>query len=139
MSSLTDRVPLGPFDVESSDSVFRRLLLRAAVLLGLGCAVLVWSVVAIVVSVGFVVAVAMLTTLATLRQDADRGRQATIRVGWLTGKITLTVVAAVAVADLAGLSGVLLVAVCALLADGVRDRVLHLGDHVLRRPPLGTA
>lgn len=130
MPSLTQSAPLSPFDVESSASVFRRLMLRVAVLAGLASTVLVWSIAPILVCFAFVVAFAMLTAAASLRHQ--RGHQA-VRAGLATARISLKVIAAVAVVDLAGLTGVLLVATCVALSDGAREALAHGSRRALAR------
>ena len=97
--------------------MFRRLLLRFAVVTGLASSILVWSPAPLAGCLVFVVAFAMLTTAASLRHQ--RGAQAA-RAGLTTARVSVNVVAAVAVVDLAGITGVLLVATCVALSDGAR-------------------
>jgi hypothetical protein len=130
MPSVTQSAPLSPFDVESTASVFRRLLLRFAVVAGLASSILVWSPAPLAGCLVFVVAFAMLTTAASLRHQ--RGAQAA-RAGLTTARVSVNVVAAVAVVDLAGITGVLLVATCVALADGARAWIARHGRLVVRR------
>jgi hypothetical protein len=130
MSSLTQSAPLGPFDVESSASVFRRFLLRVAVLLGLASSTLVWSLLPIVGCLVFVVAFAMLTTAASLRQQ--RGVLA-LRAGLATARVSVHAIAAVAIVDLAGFTGVLLVTTCVALSDNARAVIARQARRAMRQ------
>jgi hypothetical protein len=130
MPSLTQSAPLSPFDVESSASVFRRLLLRLGLVLGLVSSILVWSLAPILGCLVFVVAFAMLTTAASLRHQ--RGAQA-VRAGLATARISINVIAAVAVVDLAGFTGVLLVASAVALSDGARAGIGRWSRRAVQR------
>jgi hypothetical protein len=127
---MTQSAPLSPFDVESTASVFRRLLLRLGVVAGLASSILVWSPAPLVGCFVFVVAFSMLATAATLRQQ--RGAQA-VRTGFTTARVSVNVIAALAVVDLAGITGVLLVATCVALSDGARAWLARHGRLVVRR------
>jgi hypothetical protein len=130
MPSLTRSAPLGPFDVESSASVFRRLLLRLAVALGLASSLLVWSLLPMLGCLVFIVSFAMLTTAASLRDQ--RGPQA-LRAGLATARVSVKVIAAVAIVDLAGFTGVLLVAFCVALSDEARAFLARHARRAVRR------
>ena len=130
MPSLTRSAPLGPFDVESSASVFRRFLLRVAVVVGLASSLLVWKIGPILGCLVFVVCFAMLTAAASLRQQ--RGHQA-LRAGLATARVSVKVVAAVAVADIAGIAGVLVVVLCVALSDDARALVARQARVAARR------
>lgn len=138
MPSLTRSEPLDPFETESSSRIFRRLLLRLAVLAGLASSLLIWRIGPILICMAFVVAFATLTAAAS--RSHERARHA-VRAGLFATRLSLRVVAAVAVVELAGLTGVLLVAVCVLLSDearagitdGARRAVRHLRATPVRR------
>ena len=130
MPSLTQSAPLGPFDVESSASVFRRLLLRVAVVLGLASSLLVWSLLPMLGCLVFIVSFAMLTVAASLRNH--RGPQA-LRAGLATARVSVKVIAAVAIVDLSGFTGVLLVAFCVALSDEARAFLARHARQAVRR------
>lgn len=135
MSSLTRSAPLSPFEAESAARIFCRFMLRLAVLAGLACSLLVWSVGPIVVAVCFVVVVAMLTAMASLRHA--RGAHA-LRAGLVTARVSVQVLAALAVVDLAGFPGVLAVVVCLGLSESVRGLTGRLGRRALQRVYAGS-
>ena len=138
MPSLTRSEPLDPFETESSARIFRRLLLRLAVLAGLASSLLIWRIVPILICMAFVVAFATLTAAAS--RSHQRARHA-VRAGFFATRLSLRVIAAVAVVELAGFTGVLLVAMCVLLSDearaglalGARRAVRHLRGTPVRR------
>lgn len=130
MPSLTRSAPLSPFDVESSASVFRRFLLRVAVLGGVASSLLTWNIGPILVCLVFVVGFAMLIAAVSLRQQR---RFHALRVGLATARVTVKAVAAVAVVDLAGVPGVLLVALCVALSDPARVAIARHARTAVRR------
>jgi hypothetical protein len=56
-----------------------------------------------------------------------------VRAGFTTARVSVNVVAAVAVVDLAGITGVLLVATCVALSDAARAWIARRGRLVARR------
>lgn len=136
MSSLAQFAPHSPLDGESTPSVFRRLMLRFAVAAGLASSMLVWNIGPVLTTVAFVVVAAMLTAVVWLGRA--RGVHP-VRAGIAAGRVSAQVVAAVAVIDLAGLSGVMLVGVCLLLSDWLRDHAVRLArlgmDQLHADPP----
>jgi hypothetical protein len=138
MPSLTRTEPLDPFEVESSARIFRRLLLRLAVLIGLASSLLIWRIVPILICVAFIVAFGTLTAAAS--RSHQRGRHA-VRAGLFAARLSLRLIAAVAVVELAGFTGVLLVAMCLALSDearagiarGARRAAQHLRGTPVRR------
>jgi hypothetical protein len=129
MPSLTRSEPLDPFEIESSSRIFRRLLLRLAVLVGLASSLLIWRVVPILICIAFVVAFATLTAAAS--RSHHRGRHA-LRAGLFATRLSVCAIAALAVVSLAGLTGVLLVAVCVVLSDEARAGIALGARHVVR-------
>ena len=128
-----------PFWAEARDSVgaiFWRCILRCGVLVGFGCAVMLWGVRQPLAAIGSLVLVATIASGVVRQYDA---RWTVARCALLAVRVGVLVASAAAVVEIADTAGALLVVLCVALTPAVRQaartlarRLLHLRHTVQR-------
>ncbi len=117
--------PFQPLQDESVSTLFWRVLLRCGVLAGFGCGVMLWGLRGPLIAIGTLVA---LTVIVAVTVQSLPGVPSVGRAAWLAARAGVAVTAAGAVVQLAGLSGLVLVALSIVLTPGARAGLRRAWD-----------
>lgn len=136
MQSLTLSHPFGADARDSVGAIFWRCILRCGVLVGFGCAVMLWGLREPLAAIGSLVLVATIASGVARQYDA---RWTVARCALLAVRAGVLVASAAAVVEIADAAGVILVVLCLVLTPAARQaardlagRLLHL-RHTVRR------
>jgi hypothetical protein len=117
--------PFQPLPDESVPALFWQVLLRCGVLAGFGCGVMLWGLRGPLIAIGTLVAV---TVIVAVTAHSLPGVPSVGRAAWLAARSGVTLTAAGAVVQLAGLAGLVVVVLSIVLTPAARTGLRRVWD-----------